>query len=243
MIYTLTPDFNFDPHNPETIEKYRLPDWEHWVFDHLKGGQEWRKYLLNKYEWRYPSELSRANPNLALIPQTEDRVLISPEPISFYGIKDLVLSTDMPINASYDIFSTRVIAFLKINRVNFLEIPIRVYFFDTYPEYPDYPSNATDWEYIKENVPYADGQFSGIKLIDAVIDVFEDDSIEKREGEFLYTQKNKDKITFRKDIGFDDLPFFFKIPTSGMICINAKNKEILENITNGIRFNSIGNPD
>jgi hypothetical protein len=239
MIFEISPAFNFDPHDLETQRKYELPNWEYSTFKHLNGRQEWIYYLEETYQYRYPStEISRLNTDLNHIPIINGtQTLYMPEPFSFYGIKDLVLSTDMPITPSMNVFSKKIIDLLDNRGVSFLSIPTRVYLFDVYPSHPRYSDEMLKWENIKKKCP-ATENFIALKLLEQPVNIFEDDSLE-RKG-FLFAHKDENNIKFREGINFDTLPLFFRIPTSNMIHVTLKTKILLEEIASGIWFKKVG---
>lgn len=237
-IYSIQPDFTFDTESKAFYKKYGI-DWRYTSSFYLLDNQKWYDYCKEKYGFKIPSELRVVYPNLSkILHLLEGKVLRMPEPFAYLGIRDLILSTDMPMGSAFFTISKKIFDLIKTSNQedNFIQIPTRVFVFDTYPS----EVIREEWKSIENKlVDYIDDFISLVSIIEP-FNIFKSDSLIKPDDEFFWKHKDSSNVIYDSNFNYGTLPLFFKIPTSHLLHVTEETKETLENIhVKGIKFSKI----
>jgi hypothetical protein len=206
-IYSIHPDFTFDTNDSYLLERYGI-DTRHTSRLYFLNNQKWYDYCKLVYGFKIPGELRANNPNLELISNfLNNGVLQMPEPLSYCGIRDLILSTDMPKDSGFFTISKRLFSIVELLNCkdNFVQIPTRVFLFDHYPN----QILDKEWDEISSTLDFTDDFISIVNVLDP-INVFEPQSLIKEPGEFFWRHKKTEKVVLNSALDYSKIPPFLK---------------------------------
>ena len=182
LFYSTMLIIGFDSNPIKIRDKYGLGKPGESLFEYLNGGLGAHDYLLKKYNYEIPKTISRRFPKIEEIHGLQGNIVELPEPYPFYGIKDLLETTDITRaeGGVYAVSQRLFDAIKKTGFKNYITYPIRVYQVDQYPTTKNripYISEAlTEWNYgnldiAKSRFLYTD-DFSGFVLTGDPISAF-----------------------------------------------------------------------
>ena len=134
-LYSIHSNFTFDTNSKPFFKKYGI-DSRYTSTFYLLDNQKWYDYCRVKYNWKISSEFRVIYPDLEKISHLlEGQVLTMPEPYTFLGIRDLILSTDMPMGSGFFTVSEKIFELIKTldQESLFVQVPTRVFYLINIP--------------------------------------------------------------------------------------------------------------